>query len=295
MAADPGNLIIGKNASMMIHDGFGAGIGNAKDLRELADLLDKTSDNIASIYADRTGQPASQWREAMLAETWYVGQEAIDAGLADFLQGAEPEDGPDPALKIAATWDLSIFARRPASLRAAADGSDGTEPAGDDTDDASDGSEPWDPDGDGDDDSTPEGDTDHSHWAPDGTQLKSVPGKPMPAQDKAGTVLRNADKYDADDRKRMASSGQAMDDGSYPIADAEDLDNAIHAVGRGGADHDAIRAHIIKRADALGLSSKIPDNWNADGSLKDDTTNQAKPGLTSEALANAAAALKEFQ
>jgi ATP-dependent protease ClpP protease subunit len=115
MAADPGNLIIAKNASMMIHDGFGMGIGNAKDLRELADLLDKTSDNIASIYADRTGQPASQWREAMLAETWYVGQEAVDAGLADFLQGAEPADaGPDA---IAASWDLSIFARRPAHLR----------------------------------------------------------------------------------------------------------------------------------------------------------------------------------
>jgi ATP-dependent protease ClpP protease subunit len=113
MAADPGNLIISKNASMMIHDGFGMGIGNAKDLRELADLLDKTSDNIASIYADRTGQPVSQWREAMLAETWYVGREAVDAGLADFVQGAEPADGPDPGLKIAATWDLSVFAKRP--------------------------------------------------------------------------------------------------------------------------------------------------------------------------------------
>jgi HK97 family phage prohead protease len=40
----------------------------------------------------------------------------------------------------------------------------------------------WDPDNDGDDDSSPEGDTDNSHWAPDGTQLKSVPGKPMPGQ-----------------------------------------------------------------------------------------------------------------
>jgi ATP-dependent protease ClpP protease subunit len=108
MAADPGNLVIAKNASLMIHDGFGMGIGNAKDMRELADLLDKTSDNIASIYADRTGLPASQWREAMLAETWYVGQEAVDAGLADFVQGAEPEDA-----QLAATWDLSVFARRP--------------------------------------------------------------------------------------------------------------------------------------------------------------------------------------
>ncbi|MCW2900997.1 MAG: peptidase ClpP [Streptosporangiaceae bacterium] len=106
MAADPGNLIVAKTASMMIHDGFGMGIGNASDLRQLADLLDKTSDNIASIYADRTGQPAAQWREAMLAETWYVGQEAVDAGLADFVQGADPPD-PDDG------WDLSVFARRP--------------------------------------------------------------------------------------------------------------------------------------------------------------------------------------
>jgi ATP-dependent protease ClpP protease subunit len=108
MAADPGNLIIAKNGSMMIHDGFGMGIGNAGDLRELADLLDKTSDNIASIYADRTGLPAAQWREAMLAETWYVGQEAVDSGLADFVQGS-----PGAELGVAASWDLSVFAKRP--------------------------------------------------------------------------------------------------------------------------------------------------------------------------------------
>jgi len=74
-------------------------------------------------------------------------------------------------------------------------------------------------------------------------------------------------KYKQKDRDQMASSGQAMSDGAYPVADAEDLDNAIHAVGRGGADHDAIRKHIIARAKALNLSSKIPDNWNSDGSL----------------------------
>lgn len=76
------------------------------------------------------------------------------------------------------------------------------------------------------------------------------------------------DKYNAKDRKAMAQSGQAMSDGSYPIKDAEDLQNAIHAVGRGNADHDAIRRHIMARAKALGLSADIPDNWNADGSLK---------------------------
>jgi len=81
-------------------------------------------------------------------------------------------------------------------------------------------------------------------------------------------------KYNADDKKKMLASGQAMKNAkgkpSYPIADEEDLDNAIHAVGRGGSDHDGIRAHIIAQAKKLGLASKIPDNWNADGSLKEE-------------------------
>lgn len=77
-----------------------------------------------------------------------------------------------------------------------------------------------------------------------------------------------AEKYDTKDREQMAKSGEAMPDGSYPIKDQEDLENAIHAVGRGNADHDAIRKHIIARAKALGHSDLIPDNWAADGSLK---------------------------
>jgi hypothetical protein len=75
-------------------------------------------------------------------------------------------------------------------------------------------------------------------------------------------------KYNRADRDEMAKSGAAMPDGSYPIADEEDLHNAIHAVGRGRhASHDAIRRHIIARAQALGLSSLIPEDWNGDGSL----------------------------
>jgi len=108
-AASPGQLTVAKTASMMIHDAFGMGIGNADDMRALADLLDQQSGNIAGIYAGRSGKPVAQWREAMRAETWYVGQEAVDAGLADTVQG-----GPEPA-PVRATWDLSIFARAPVS------------------------------------------------------------------------------------------------------------------------------------------------------------------------------------
>lgn len=79
-------------------------------------------------------------------------------------------------------------------------------------------------------------------------------------------------KYSAQDKRDMLKAGHAIKnaDGepSYPVKDEDDLKAAIKAVGRGGADHDAIRRHIMKRAAALSLSKLIPDNWNADGSLK---------------------------
>lgn len=70
-------------------------------------------------------------------------------------------------------------------------------------------------------------------------------------------------------RRKAAASGAAMPDGSYPIKTKSDLRKAIKAVGRGNADHSAIRKHIMRRAKALGLEAMVPENWNADGSLKD--------------------------
>ena len=87
-------------------------------------------------------------------------------------------------------------------------------------------------------------------------------------------------KYSAEQQRDMLAKGEAFKapDGtpSYPIGDGDDLDKAIHAVGRGGADHDAIRAYIIRRAKALGQSGKIPENWAADGSLKKEASSVTK-------------------
>jgi len=100
MAAD--KLVMAPKSSMMIHDGFTMAVGNAADLRKTAELLDKASQNIASIYADRSGLPTEFWRERMLEETWYSAQEAVDAGLADEVEGQ--------AKSIDNSFDLSVFA-----------------------------------------------------------------------------------------------------------------------------------------------------------------------------------------
>lgn len=95
-------VVMKKNSTMMIHDAAGLAIGNSSDMRELADLLDKTSDNIASIYAERTGGDTETWRAAMQAETWYSADEAVAAGLADEVAGGK-QDSPEN------TFDLSIY------------------------------------------------------------------------------------------------------------------------------------------------------------------------------------------
>lgn len=66
--------------------------------------------------------------------------------------------------------------------------------------------------------------------------------------------------YSTEERRRMAASGQAMPDGSYPIANVEDLRNAIQAFGRTDNPR-ATKEHIMRRARALNAEELIPENW----------------------------------
>jgi ATP-dependent Clp protease protease subunit len=76
-------IIMAPSAMMMIHEAWGMAIGNAADLRQTADLLDKvTQDSVLKSY-ERTGQTEAQLREWMQAETWMNADEAIARGFAD--------------------------------------------------------------------------------------------------------------------------------------------------------------------------------------------------------------------
>lgn len=72
-------------SQMMVHEAWGLALGNAADLREYADLLDFQSNNIAEIYAERSGGSGSKnhFLKLMRDETWMTAKEAVAEGLAD--------------------------------------------------------------------------------------------------------------------------------------------------------------------------------------------------------------------
>lgn len=72
--------------------------------------------------------------------------------------------------------------------------------------------------------------------------------------------LRAAPGIDA--REKMAKKGTALPDGSYPIPDVEFLKKAIQSFGRAPEEkRAAVKAHIKRRARALGREDLIPDSW----------------------------------
>lgn len=102
IAASADELIMAPNSELMIHDAWGLCMGNAADMQSMAEMLDHTSNNIASIYAAKAGTEVAPWRAAMSAETWYSAEEAVAAGLADSV--AQPA-APAPQNR----FDLSAF------------------------------------------------------------------------------------------------------------------------------------------------------------------------------------------
>lgn len=72
-------------SQVFIHDAMAFGLGNAAELIKTAGDLDKTSDQIAGMYADKTGKSKKYMRQMMKDETLLTGEEAEELGLVDTL------------------------------------------------------------------------------------------------------------------------------------------------------------------------------------------------------------------
>lgn len=104
MAAN--RVVMAEHAKMMIHDAHGGVLGNARDMRAMADLLDALSDTIADIYAEKSGKTRDDWRAAMQAAeggpdgTWYDARAAVKAKLADEMIGGDKPGNALPSPRL---------------------------------------------------------------------------------------------------------------------------------------------------------------------------------------------------
>ena len=93
MASD--TISMPEDSFLMIHNAHGGAMGEADDLRDVADIMDKLQNSIVNIYEKRTGKDESEVRDMMAAETWLNASDALEHGFIDTIS-----DRIDVAAKI---------------------------------------------------------------------------------------------------------------------------------------------------------------------------------------------------
>lgn len=94
------------NAFLMIHNAWGVVVGNKGDMTDTAGVLTKIDGQLASLYAQKTGQGTDAIAQMMDAETWFTAQEAKDAGFIDTILPASQN-------KAAPTLKAGVFEHQP--------------------------------------------------------------------------------------------------------------------------------------------------------------------------------------
>lgn len=121
--------IMAPKSRLFIHDPHSIVLGNAREMRAEADVLDGIGDDIADFYAAKAalrepqGERATRdyWRKQMLAETWFSDQQAVDAGLADEIASSSSASREDRRNTFD-TGILAIFKNTPTDLLRNGDG-----------------------------------------------------------------------------------------------------------------------------------------------------------------------------
>jgi ATP-dependent Clp endopeptidase proteolytic subunit ClpP len=104
------------SAYLMIHNPWTGAIGDANDLREQADLLDKLGETLAGIYSKVTKKGKEAIRAMMDAETWIDGTMALSDGFMTDLTDAKPIYASVRADRFACTPTALVQAAAPSEL-----------------------------------------------------------------------------------------------------------------------------------------------------------------------------------
>ena len=79
-------IIMPSNALIMIHNPAGGVYGEAEDMRDTAEILDKIRDTIANVYVAKTGLEREKVIAMMDAETWLDANEAHELNFCDEVE-----------------------------------------------------------------------------------------------------------------------------------------------------------------------------------------------------------------
>lgn len=107
-AAD--HLVMGQGTTMLVHNPWTIALGNANDLREAADQLDKMGMASMELYLSRCNGKISreELKEMMDKETMLTAEECVKYGFADEIVQRQPDPDDDPEAKQLKTFDAAL-------------------------------------------------------------------------------------------------------------------------------------------------------------------------------------------
>lgn len=103
------SVVMQAGSMLMIHKASSALWGNADDMAQMSDLLNKIDGTITADYAGKTGKTEDEMLALMAAETWMTAAEAVAHGFVDSITE-------NPKGKTQNKWNLAAFANVPKAL-----------------------------------------------------------------------------------------------------------------------------------------------------------------------------------
>lgn len=120
-------VVVMPGSIFMVHSAaaFLFGYYNSADLTTMCSQIDACNKSIVNVYAAKTGRDAAELSELIDAETWFIGDEIVDAGFADALDEsststAEVDEDGDGIVTNGLRHDVSAFHNLPTARIAAA-------------------------------------------------------------------------------------------------------------------------------------------------------------------------------
>ena len=91
-------VIIGEGAFFMVHAPMSGVMGNAREMEDMIEVLDKIEAQMTGIYSRKTGLSSAEISRMLMKDTWLNAEEAVEMGFADRIS-----DNDESQMRVAAS------------------------------------------------------------------------------------------------------------------------------------------------------------------------------------------------